>query len=70
MRLLNQARDKDRTVAPIRLADLSGVDAVFATNAVVGTRPVTRIDQTHWPTEHPVLRALRKQYVETPAEPL
>lgn len=70
MRLINQARDEEVSTARIRLADLSEVDAVFATNAAVGVRPVAAIDDARWPGDHPVLCALRKQYAEIPPERL
>lgn len=46
------------------------MDAVFATNAAVGIRPVSAIDGIQWLTEHPILDTLRKQYADTPYEPL
>jgi branched-subunit amino acid aminotransferase/4-amino-4-deoxychorismate lyase len=69
MRLLNQARDEHIT-APITLAQLRDFDAAFATNAAVGIRPISTIDDTHWPDEHPILRILRKQCADIPPEPL
>jgi branched-subunit amino acid aminotransferase/4-amino-4-deoxychorismate lyase len=38
------------------------VDAVFATNAVVGVRSVSAVDGIQWSDEHPVLDILRRQY--------
>lgn len=70
MRLINQARDEHVSTAPVTLADLPEIDAVFATNAAVGIRPVTAIDDSNWNSDHPALRALRKYYAEVPAERL
>ncbi|OHV32593.1 MULTISPECIES: aminotransferase class IV family protein [Pseudofrankia] len=70
MRLLNQARAEEPVTAAVTLADLPHVDAVFATNAATGVRPVAAIDDVHWPTDHPVLRALARQYAAVPPEPL
>ncbi|MCA1704889.1 MAG: aminotransferase class IV family protein [Actinobacteria bacterium] len=67
MRLISQARGDDTTV-PITLDQLANVDAVFATNAAVGIRPVSAIDGFRWPDEHPILDLLRKQYASLPAE--
>jgi branched-subunit amino acid aminotransferase/4-amino-4-deoxychorismate lyase len=62
MRLINQARDGDATTAPVALGDLAGMDAVFATNAAVGVRPISAIDGVQWSKEHPALDILRGQY--------
>jgi hypothetical protein len=37
----------------------------FATNAVVGIRPINGIE---WLAEHPVIDLLRKQYADIPPE--
>lgn len=68
MRLICQARDEHATTVPITLEHLTDVDAVFATNAAVGIRPVGAIDDFHWPDEHPVVGLLRKEYASFPAE--
>ncbi|MGH3982845.1 MAG: aminotransferase class IV family protein [Pseudonocardiaceae bacterium] len=70
MRLICQARDEHATTVPITLEQLADVDAVFATNAAAGIRPVTAIDAFHWPDEHPILDVLRKEYASLAAEPL
>jgi branched-subunit amino acid aminotransferase/4-amino-4-deoxychorismate lyase len=62
MRLINKARQADATTTPVTLSDLAGVDAVFATNAVVGVRSVSAVDGIQWSDEHPVLHILRRQY--------
>ncbi|MGH3867932.1 MAG: aminotransferase class IV family protein [Pseudonocardiaceae bacterium] len=68
MRLISQARDENATTVPVTLGQLADVDAVFATNAAVGIRPVSAIDDVHWPDEHPALGVLRKKYASLPAE--
>jgi branched-subunit amino acid aminotransferase/4-amino-4-deoxychorismate lyase len=44
------------------------VDAVFATNAATGIRPVTAIDAFRWPDRHPILDVLRTEYASLPTE--
>jgi branched-subunit amino acid aminotransferase/4-amino-4-deoxychorismate lyase len=68
MRLINQARDEHVATSPVTLADLPDMRAAFATNAVVGIRPIRAIDGTEWSDEHPVLDILRKQYADIPPE--
>ncbi len=70
MRLIGQARDEHATTVPIALEQLADVDAVFATNANVGIRPISAIDAFHWPDKHPILNILRKEYANLPAERL
>ncbi|MGH3571079.1 MAG: aminotransferase class IV, partial [Pseudonocardiaceae bacterium] len=68
MRLINQARQAQVATAPVTLSDLTGVDAVFATNAAVGVRSVSAVDGIQWAHEHPVLDILRRQYADIPSE--
>jgi branched-subunit amino acid aminotransferase/4-amino-4-deoxychorismate lyase len=68
MRLIRHAQDKPGTTAPITLSQLAEVDAVFATNAVSGIRPVIAIDDVNRPAEHPVLDILHKKYASLPAD--
>lgn len=68
MRLIGKSRDGHVTTASITLDQLADVDAVFATNAAVGIRPISAIDGIQWPDEHPVVDALRKGYADIPAE--
>ncbi|MGB8962552.1 MAG: aminotransferase class IV [Pseudonocardiaceae bacterium] len=70
MSLINQARDGQAGTAPITLSDLAGVDAVFATNAAVGVRPISAIDGIQCANEHPALDILREQYSDIHAEVL
>jgi branched-subunit amino acid aminotransferase/4-amino-4-deoxychorismate lyase len=68
MRLINEAVGEQADTAPVTLRELAGVDAVFATNAAVGVRPVMAIDGIRFPAEHPVIDTLRKRYAEIPPE--
>ncbi|MGB6163824.1 MAG: aminotransferase class IV family protein [Pseudonocardiaceae bacterium] len=68
MRLISQARDEHATTVPVTLGQLADVDAVFTTNAAVGIRSVSAIDDVHWPDEHPALDVLRKKYESLSAE--
>lgn len=69
MTLLHQELDEQIVTEPLTLSDLSGMDAVFATNAATGVRAIASIDATEWPSEsHPALKELRKLYAEIPAE--
>ena len=58
------------TVEPVPLSGLAGFDAAFATNVAVGVRPITGIDDTTFPDEHPVIDVLRAAYEAVPGEPL
>jgi branched-subunit amino acid aminotransferase/4-amino-4-deoxychorismate lyase len=70
MRLIDLARG-ERHTARIDLADLADAEAVFATNAAVGIRPIGRIDDMRWsPGIHSTLRAIREQYAAITPEPL
>lgn len=68
MSLLRQAEPAE--AESVHLADLSEVDAVFATNAATGLRPITAIDSRRWPASHPVLDRLRAAYAAIPGEEL
>jgi branched-subunit amino acid aminotransferase/4-amino-4-deoxychorismate lyase len=69
MGLINQAVGEQASTAPVTLAGLPRVDAVFATSAAVGLRPVTAIDGIRFPVEHPMIDTLRRRYAEIPPEP-
>ncbi len=68
MRLISQAWDGHATTVPITVGQLADVDAAFATNATTGIRPISVIDDFHWPDEHQILGILRKEYARLPAE--
>jgi branched-subunit amino acid aminotransferase/4-amino-4-deoxychorismate lyase len=69
MRLINQAADEQAGTAPVTLTTLLGVDAVIATSAASGVRPVAAIDGIRFPTKHPMIDTLRNRYAEIPPEP-
>lgn len=68
MQLLSQTRDEDVLIEKVTLADLDEFDAVIATNAAVGVRAVSNIDDSRWSTEHELIAILRKQYESIPPE--
>ena len=70
MRLINQIRGGHVLTAPISLGQLTDVDAVFATNAATGVRPISAIDGFPCSDENPTLALLRKQYASLPTERL
>ncbi|MGP4110220.1 aminotransferase class IV [Streptomyces sp. 4N509B] len=57
------------TVTPVT-RELHGVRAAFATNAAIGVRPISAIDDRRLTTDHPLLAALRAAYASLPGEPL
>lgn len=68
MRLLHQALDEPVTSKALTLADLAGMDAAFATNAVSGIRAVASVDGTTWPADHNLIAELRELYEDIPGE--
>ncbi len=52
--------------APVSVGELGDYEAVFATNAVTGVRPVTLIDDLRFPAAHPTIRRLAATYRELP----
>ncbi|GAA2468264.1 aminotransferase class IV family protein [Streptomyces macrosporus] len=69
MRLLQRLHE-DSVTAPVTLADAAGFDAAFATNAVVGVRPVGALDDLSFPATHPLIDGLRDRYTALPGEPI
>ncbi|MEV4115969.1 aminotransferase class IV family protein [Nonomuraea sp. NPDC049695] len=67
MRLLQQVHDRTVTV-PVNIGDIPRMQAAFATNTSIGVRPITGIDDTALPGDHPIFEILRKEYEEIPAE--
>ncbi|AUG76466.1 aminotransferase [Kitasatospora sp. MMS16-BH015] len=47
---------------------LGGFEAAFATNAVIGVRPIARIDGTGFAADHPVLGELLAAYRDLPGD--
>lgn len=69
MTLINQELDEPVISEPLTLADLKGMEAVFATNAATGVRAIACVDGMEWPSAiHPVLVKLRELYAEIPGE--
>lgn len=62
MQLLQKAHEHQS--APVSLVDLASMEAAFATNAAIGVRAITRIDDTELPGDHPIIDTLRKEYMD------
>ncbi|MFI0357447.1 aminotransferase class IV family protein [Actinomadura sp. 9N407] len=67
MRLLQQVHDA-ASLGPVNIADLPRMEAAFATNTAIGVRAITTINDVEFPGDHPVLKTLRQEYEEIPAE--
>lgn len=65
--LLLQAAHEHRT-AHVTLADVGTMEAAFATNAAIGVRAITRVDDTELTADHPIVDILRKQYLDVPGD--
>ncbi len=70
MRLIEAVRHPRTRTVPVTQGQLAGADAVFATNAAVGIRPIKAIDGVPLPTGHPGFEALCQQYADIRPEPL
>ncbi|MFD6391168.1 aminotransferase class IV family protein [Nocardia sp. NPDC060259] len=68
MRLLSQARDEEVLTRPISLAELPDYIGAIATNAAVGVRAVTTVDDTVWQIQHDIVDTLRTEYESIPLE--
>jgi branched-subunit amino acid aminotransferase/4-amino-4-deoxychorismate lyase len=55
---------------PVGLSDLDGVDGAFATNAAIGVRPISAIDDHELTLDRRCLDQVREAYLSAPAEPL
>ncbi|MFF7636440.1 aminotransferase class IV [Kitasatospora sp. NPDC008050] len=69
MRLL-QAAHHPTVITPVPATALPSMRAAFATNAAIGVRTVSAIDDQLFATADPVLDQLRRTYAELPGEPL
>lgn len=58
------------STATVRLADMGAFDAAFATNAGIGVRAISAVDDCPLPDTHFVIEQLRKKYTALPADPL
>lgn len=70
MALISAMHDGPVDTAPVGLAQVPDMQAVFATNAATGLRAISAIDNTEWTTEGRVLDVLRKKYADIEPEPL
>lgn len=61
-RLLAGAYDGPQRTEQIRLSQLTGFSAAFATNAAVGLRSLASVDDVQFDAGHPMLHALRRRY--------
>jgi branched-subunit amino acid aminotransferase/4-amino-4-deoxychorismate lyase len=68
MRLLKQAHE--HVAKQVRLPEVSSMQAAFATNAAIGVRAITGIDEISLPKTHTIIDTLREEYMEVPGEPL
>lgn len=69
MTLLNQELDEPLASEPLTLTDLKAMEAVFATNAATGVRPIAGVDNMEWSSaKHPMLAELRELYAGIPGE--
>ncbi|MFE3738953.1 aminotransferase class IV [Streptomyces sp. NPDC059096] len=66
--LLRRAGADPTDLVPV--SELGDCEAVFATNAVTGVRPITQIDEREFPADHPVLTRLAETYRTLPVSPL
>jgi branched-subunit amino acid aminotransferase/4-amino-4-deoxychorismate lyase len=69
MDLLKEVHGRTRT-AQIKLGDIPGMQAAFATNAAIGVRAISAIGDLALTGHHPILEVLRREYAEVVAEPL
>jgi branched-subunit amino acid aminotransferase/4-amino-4-deoxychorismate lyase len=60
----------EHRIAAVTLEQAKSMAAVFATNTSIGVRPLSAIDETEFPSEHPVLSQLQEAYLSIPGETL
>ncbi len=56
------------TTEPVRLGDLGGFEAAFATNVSIGVRAVRDIDGHRLPETHPLIDLLHRKYLAVPGD--
>ncbi|MBR7674324.1 aminotransferase class IV family protein [Streptomyces daliensis] len=61
-------RHAEYRTATVTLEEAKGMAAAFATNTSIGVRPLSAIDGTEFPTEHPTLSQLQETYLSVPGE--
>ncbi|MFE7776327.1 aminotransferase class IV family protein [Streptomyces sp. NPDC057445] len=69
MRLLQAAHDRSVT-RPVRTGELRAMRAAFATNASVGVRTLSAVDEVAFPVDDAVLATLREVHAAIPPERL
>ncbi|WP_322758925.1 aminotransferase class IV family protein [Frankia sp. Cr2] len=69
MTLLKRTHKPTITI-PVRLAVIRDIHAAFVTNAAIGVRAISAIDDIVTASDHPVIQLLRKEYLDIPGEPL
>ncbi|WP_322754034.1 aminotransferase class IV family protein [Frankia sp. Cas3] len=69
MTLLKRVHERTVT-APLRLTAIRDMQAAFATNAAIGVRAISAIDDIETVGDHPIIQLLRKEYLDIPGEPL
>lgn len=70
MALLRRHYPGRMTQRPIALSEVSNFEAAFATNAVVGVRPIAAIGAHRLADKHPLLTTLQRCYQDVPFEAL
>lgn len=70
MALINQVHGGPISTAPVNVAQLPDMQAAFATNAGIGVRAISAVNDTTLVGQHPVFDVLRKEYADAPAQPL
>ena len=71
MRLLKDVIRKMKVAsatAAVNISQLSEIQAVFATNAAVGVRPIRSIDDVELSDDLPIIKALQESYAAMPGE--
>jgi branched-subunit amino acid aminotransferase/4-amino-4-deoxychorismate lyase len=70
MALITQVHHGPIGTAPVAKAQVSEMGVAFATNAAIGVRQISAVDDIEWSFSHPVLDVLRREYADIPAESL
>ncbi|MFH9867500.1 aminotransferase class IV family protein [Streptomyces lydicus] len=63
-------RHAEHRTATVSLDQAKDMDAAFATNTSIGVRPLSAIDDTPLPVDHPTLRKLQQMYLTIAGESL
>ncbi|MFI1619059.1 hypothetical protein ACH4VT_19185 [Streptomyces lydicus] len=63
-------RHAEHRTATVSLDQAKDMDAAFATNTSIGGRPLSAIDDTQLPVDHPTLRKLQQTYLTIAGESL